>query len=204
VPIGASLDALAGTTEVIENNGPKPFFLADQWARYFVRENAEFNTGALNRSDFLELFNESRNKFSSVIDSANPDLGAFHKAGGKLLVWHGLADQLIYPQDTVHYLKAVERSIGSQTATADFFRVFLAPGVDHCGYGAAPTAGAAPVDPFAALVSWVEQGTPPEELLAKTPPSVKERFTRKLCRYPKKAAYIGFGDASVASNYRCS
>jgi hypothetical protein len=204
MPIGASLDALAGTTENSGNNGPKPFFLADQWARYFVKGNPKFNTGALDRSHFLELLTESRAKFAGIIDSANPDLGAFKKAGGKLLVWHGLADHLIYPQDSIHYLKAVERSIGSQAAAADFFRLFLAPGVDHCGYGAVPTVGAVPVDPFAALLSWVENGTAPEVLQAETPPTAKDHFTRKICRYPLKATYSGHGDAGVASSYRCS
>lgn len=204
MPIGASLDVLAGTTEVIGNNGPKPFFLADQWARYFVKENPEFNTAGLNRSGFLDLFTESTKKFSGVIDSANPDLRAFQKAGGKLLVWHGLADQLIYPQDTINYLKAVERSIGSHTDTANFFRLFLAPGVDHCGYGAVPDPGAVPVDPFAALVSWVENGTAPEALQGETPPTAKNHFTRKICRYPLKAIYTGFGDVGIASSYHCS
>ncbi|KAI5463675.1 Tannase/feruloyl esterase [Mariannaea sp. PMI_226] len=204
LPVGANLNALAGTTNVTGHNGPNPFFLADQWASYFVKENPKFNTGALSESDFLELFAESRKKFSNIMDSADPDIRAFKKAGGKLLVWHGLADQLIYPQDSIHYLKAVEQKIGSHADTANFFRLFLAPGVDHCGYGAVPSAGAIPVDPFAALVSWVQDGTPPEELQAETAPTAKDHFTRKVCRYPLKATYIGHGDAGTASNYRCS
>ncbi|KAF7550751.1 hypothetical protein G7Z17_g5504 [Cylindrodendrum hubeiense] len=203
IPIGASFAALAYTTT--EANGVNgtgvPFFLADAWVRYFVKENPEFDTTSLDSAQLVELFYESKSKFGSIMDSADPDLSKFKKAGGKLLVWHGLADQLIYPQDSIRYLQEVEQIMGGEVATKDFFRLFLAPGVDHCGFG--PTPGAVPTAPFNALLSWVENGVVPEILEAETLPNSTAHFTRKICRYPLVAKYRGRGDRAAAKNYVC-
>lgn len=203
MPIGASLDALADTQLIngTAENGPYPFFLPETWIQYFVKQNPAFDVTAINTAEFANIFAASKTKYDKLIGSANPDLSAFKRSGGKLLVWHGLADQLIYPQDSVKYLKEVEQKLGGEDATSNFFRLFLAPGVDHCAYGT--PAGAVPVDPFAALVSWVENGTAPETLLAETKIGAPAHFTRKICRYPLIAKYRGCGDPNVAESYSC-
>jgi hypothetical protein len=202
VPIGASLAGLAGTTtEVNGTSGTAlPFSVAADWAKYFVKADPKFDTTALDTKAFTKLFQESKHKLSSIIESADPNLSRFAKAGGKLLVWHGLADQIIFPQDSVNYLHEVEKTVGP-LHTSDFFRLFLAPGVDHCGYG--PTPGAVPSSPLDALVSWVEDGIAPESLEAETLPQSPHSFTRKICRYPLVAKHSPCSDPSVASSYTC-
>jgi hypothetical protein len=202
MPIGASLADLAKT---LGDNGTRvgePFFVSDTWIRYFVKADPAFDTTQFDIAGFTKIFRESKRKFDSLIGSADPDLSGFKKSGGKLLVWHGLADQLIYPQDSVHYLEQVEHIMGGKSAAIEkFFRLFLAPGVDHCGYGV--PAGAVLTDPLTSLVAWVENGTAPEVLLAETKDGSPKHFTRKVCPYPKVAKYRGCGNPDVAESYKC-
>ncbi|XWW94384.1 hypothetical protein V2A60_002327 [Cordyceps javanica] len=203
--IGASLSPLAGTQLTNGTNGPMPFFLAQQWVQYFVKQNASFDVGTLTSAEFESVLMDSKNRFDAIIGSSNPDLSAFKKGGGKLLAWHGLADQLIFPQDTVQYLNEVEHFLGGGNATNSFFRLFLAPGVDHCAYssGQAFAVGAAPVDPLAALISWVEDGNAPVALDGESGPTATPHFTRKICKYPLKPKYVGCGSKTLAKNFVC-
>ncbi|KAH6871492.1 Tannase/feruloyl esterase [Thelonectria olida] len=203
LPIGASLVALANTTSTISgtNGQGVSFGVADAWARYFVKADPDFDTASLDSQGLTNLFYESKTKFGSIMDSSNPDLRPFKKAGGKLIVWHGLSDQLIFPQDSIRYLKEVEKVMGGEIRTRDFFRLFLAPGVDHCGYG--PTSGAVPSSPFESLVSWVEKDHIPAALEAETLANASTHFTRKICSYPLVAKYRGYGDVSVSKSYTC-
>lgn len=131
-----------------------------------------------------------------LLATADPALDPFHEAGGKLLVWHGLADGLFPADQSIHYRNEVAQLSGEETE--DFFRLFLAPGVDHCGGGTGPR----PVDPLAALVTWVEEGTAPDQLSARTTTDDGVVRERNLCAYPLVQVYAG-GDANVASSFTC-
>ncbi|KAF5245920.1 hypothetical protein FAUST_1507 [Fusarium austroamericanum] len=202
---GASLDALANTNEANGTSTGAPFFVADGWARYFVKADPSFDTSALDSNKFESLFIESRDEFSHIMDSSDPDLRLFEQAGGKLLMWHGLEDQLIYPQGSIRYVNEVKSLFagpGESCKVDDFLRLFLVPGVDHCGY--ANTHGAALSDPFGALVNWVERKKAPEQLHAKTPHTAQLQFTRKVCQYPFLARFNGKGNPSDAQSYSCT
>lgn len=93
-------------------------------------------------------------------DANNPDLSRFRAAGGKLIVYHGLADQLVMPRSTVAYYDAVTRAMGGLAPTRTFARLFLIPGLNHCWGGD----GATVIDQIAALEDWVERGKAPEVL----------------------------------------
>ncbi|RFN48826.1 hypothetical protein FIE12Z_6881 [Fusarium flagelliforme] len=201
---GASLNSLAKTQDVNGTLTAAPFFVADGWARYFVKANPAFDTTHLDSKTFESLFLESRDKFSHIMDSADPDLRHFEQSGGKLLIWHGLEDDLIYPQDSIHYVNDVKSHLaihGKNYPVDEFLRLFLVPGVDHCGYN--NHHGAALVDPFSALVNWVENGMAPKQLPAQTPPTAQKQFTRKVCQYPSVARFDGKGDPSQAGSYHC-
>lgn len=131
-----------------------------------------------------------------LLATADPALDPFHEAGGKLLVWHGLADGLFPADQSIHYRNEVALLSGEETS--DFFRLFLAPGVDHCGGGTGPQ----PVDPLAALVEWVEDGTAPDQLPARTTTEDGVVRERNLCAYPQVQVYEG-GDADLASSFTC-
>lgn len=93
-----------------------------------------------------------------------PDISAFADAGGRMIVWHGLADALVTPEKTVAWHGAVSEALGVQARDATV-SLHMIPGLDHCGILPGP-AGAtqADLDPLSALEAWLESGTPPEDL----------------------------------------
>ncbi|EAQ83099.1 hypothetical protein CHGG_10917 [Chaetomium globosum CBS 148.51] len=190
LPVDAPLTTLAETQDV---NGTHrtgaPFFVASDWVKYFVKADPSFDLSVLSSTTLREVFDESVSKFASVIDSSDPDLSGFRNAGGKLLVWHGGADNIIFPQDSIRYHSEVKKKMRlSQRRVDDFFRLFIAPGVDHCAQGSID--GAGPTDALGSLMEWVEKGRAPGELAAATLDTAKTRFTRKLCPYPLVARVL--------------
>jgi feruloyl esterase len=154
------------------------------------------------------------------------DLSQFRAHGGKFLMYHGWADPLVPPQDDVNYflrLVSRERQTGSGgnaalTQVQQFYRLFMAPGMGHCGGGPGPNVfGGAnnpggPADPqhnvLLALQHWVEDGVAPEEVIAtkyvSNTPTQGVAMTRPLCVFPKVPQYTGSGDPSDAANFTCA
>jgi hypothetical protein len=135
----------------------QPFFVSQAWVKFFVTKDPGYDLTKINYKTFSQLYASSVRQYDQVIGTNDPDLRAFARAGGKLLTWHGLADQLIPTQATVDYHA---RAFGVRDVD-DFYRLFLLPGVDHCG-----TTGPAVSDDdaLAALIKWVEHGRAPEVL----------------------------------------
>jgi feruloyl esterase len=181
---GTPFSWLAATTKPpLRPRHGAPFAVAQDWIRYFVKQQPGFDTSTVGYSEFERLFRQSHARYSRVIGTDDPDLSAFRAAGGKMITWHGLADQVIFPQDTVDYRRRVEAAMGGPQATDRFYRVFLAPGAGHCSGGTGPT----PTGPLAALVAWVEHGHAPDTLPAATTNAYRRKVTSNLCRYPQTA-----------------
>jgi feruloyl esterase len=132
------------------------------------------------------------------VDAVNPDLRAFQTAGGKLLLYHGWADPVVPPEDTIGYYRQVEKSLGSSTENS--VRLFLVPGMGHCGGGP----GASTFDSLQALDAWVMNGTAPDSIDASHVEAGKATMTRPLCAFPKVARWDGHGDTSQESSYHCA
>jgi hypothetical protein len=136
-----------------------------------------------------------------VIGTDNPDLTEFRSRGGKAIVWHGWADQLISAQGTVDYYERVTKQMGGPEKTSEFLRLFMAPGVAHCGGGSGPV----PAGQLEALLAWVEDGKAPETLTAvRRDQAGAVTRSRPLCRYPFVAKYRGTGSTDDAANFVCS
>jgi hypothetical protein len=178
----------------------KPFVVADLWVKNFVERDLGLDTTALSYEQFEQTFRSSQRQFHDVIGSDDPDLSAFARSGGKLLSWHGQADQLVPTQGTVDYRERVERRFGGPARVDSFYRLFLLPGVAHCGGGA----GAQPTDALGALVKWVEEGQAPATLATSTTREDGTVVTRDVCSYPHVTRYDGHGDPASASSYRCA
>ena len=189
---GASFDGLAGSTSA---GAAAPFPISSDWFTYWLAKNPDFDWHSLTTANFTKWFEQSRAEYHDVLGTDDPDLSAFRGGGGKLILWHGLADQLIFPQGTVDYYQRMAADMGGVQRTEQFARLFLAPGVAHCAGGS----GAAPVDPLASLVKWVEQGEAP-----KTLPAANGTVTRPLCPWPAVARYTGHGSTDDAGNFRCA
>jgi hypothetical protein len=97
------------------------------------------------------------------IDATSPDLSVFAGAGGKLILWHGLADPHIAPANTLALHKAMIDTMGATEVTG-FNRLYLLPGVAHCGGGRGPSQ----LDLLTPMLAWVETGTAPEAILTAT------------------------------------
>jgi feruloyl esterase len=138
-----------------------------------------------------------------IIDTNDADLHAVKKRGGKVIWVHGTQDIAIPVFDSLDYYRRVAASHGGTPdydALQPWFRLYLEPGLGHCffGYGGVTT-GFQAVDPFLALVNWVEKDVAPDSILG-------ESFvghTRPLCPYPKTAIYNGSGSSEDASSYHC-
>ncbi|KAJ4166711.1 hypothetical protein NW765_007955 [Fusarium oxysporum] len=188
MPKGASLAELAAMKTVNGTTTGAPFFVADTWARNFVKTDPSFDTSQLDIAGFEKLFSQSRDRFGHIMDSSDPNLQPFKKG-----------------VESVRYFREVERNFKSKGKDEDlgnFIRLFLAPGVDHCGFG--KSAGAVPTDPFGALLAWVEDEKPPHTLDAHTKADALTQFSRKICQYPAVAKYKGRGNTNDSKNYICA
>ncbi|KAH7141892.1 Tannase/feruloyl esterase [Dactylonectria macrodidyma] len=198
-PPGAPFDGLANTIVIHGRTERVPFDSGEAWMRYFVAQDPNFDTANMTYDTFESLFSKSVNVYTDILGTDNPDLTAFKKAGGKLLTWHGLADPYITHPGTTRYWDKLQKRMGGPEVVDDFYRVFLAPGVAHCGGGYGPV----PVDPLTALVSWVERGNAPKTLFASGDRNGVE-ITRQLCPYPRYLKYNGYGDLSDSKSFYCS
>jgi feruloyl esterase len=206
-PITNPFDGLANTTASGGKTIGVPFPLILQYLGTWVQRNPpvpagtwDWTTTTLARFD--QLFEQSVDMYGKVMGTDNPDLRPFERSGGKLLMWHGLADQLIFPQGSINYYNRVQRLIGSPRETADFARLFLAPGVTHCGLFAP---GPVPDHPLGQLVQWVENDKAPASLngVGRDPTTGTVTETRPICMYPNVARYVGRGPTTDAASFEC-
>jgi len=196
---GADLGALVSS----RGNPPKaqPFAFTNDWLKYWITENPQFDSNTLTPEAFLRYWDQSVEEYGIVIGTDNPDLSAFRDHGGKLVLWHGWADQLITPEGTIDYYKRVLQQMGGSQKVAQFLEFFLAPGIGHCGGGAGPT----PYGQLDAVLSWVENAKAPATLpAARRDQTGAITRSRPLCQYPQVAKYKGTGSTDDAANFSCS
>ncbi len=134
-----------------------------------------------------------------TINVTDVDLSRFKASQGKILMYHGWSDLFILPQITVSYYQAVQEKLG-QEETLSFFRLFMVPGMAHCGDGS----GVSQFDTIDTLINWVEAGRVPERIDAKRIVNGAEDRTRPLCPYPQIARYQGSGSIDDANNFECA
>jgi feruloyl esterase len=160
-------------------------------------------------------YRDAVERTAKVLDAVDPDLSAFKARGGKLILYHGWQDPAIPAQATIDYHDAVTKTLGKPSADA-LVRLYMAPGVQHCGGGPGPDAfggtgdwssDAASHNLRAALVEWVEKGTAPGPVVATkyegSGGDRKATMTRPLCPHPQEAKYKGSGDVNDAASFEC-
>lgn len=145
---------------------------------------------------------------SSIMDATDPDLTSFLRNNeGKLIIYHGLTDALSVAAATVNYFRDLVQATfaGNLDEASRHARLFLAPGMGHCGGGAGPNDW----DKLAPLVDWVERGTAPDSIVATHRSAGQVDNERPLCPFPARARYSGPAGRGnepanwVAANFRC-
>jgi len=159
----------------------------------------------------VKLANDQQGR---TLNADDPNLKAFAARGGKLIMYHGWSDAALPPLGAIQYFEEVRAALGRQQTDA-FMRLYMAPGVQHCGGG--PGANSfgqdgipsdAQHDIHEALEQWVEKGTAPDRIIASkfSDPADHSKgvaMTRPLCPYPQFAKYKGSGDTNDAANFAC-
>ncbi len=155
-------------------------------------------------------------KLAPILNATDPNLKAFRARGGKLILYHGWNDAALPPLNTINYYQSVVANLG-QRESSTFMRLFMVPGMQHCGGGPGPNSFGAMVtgaqsdpqrDLTLALERWVEEGIAPDRIIASkrlvTDPKNSLTRTRPLCPYPQVARYKGSGSTDEAASFDCT
>ena len=151
-------------------------------------------------------------KTADALNATNADLSGFRSHGGKLILYHGWNDPAIPALNTVNYYQNVIAKMGRPAADS-FTRLYMVPGMQHCGGGPGPENFGEALDATSSdpqhniritLENWVEKGTAPSSfVVSKAASANSPEITRPLCPYPQTAKYKGTGDPNKAENFSC-
>jgi feruloyl esterase len=216
-PVGAELDptgwrlwftgGLDLTTDDIEfqegaraaSNFPEPVTPNAQYAfgngvmKYLIYNDPDWSYVDYDFEDFLS----ASVRVASTLNATDPDLTAFRKRGGKLLIYNGWGDMALSPFGTIEYYESV---LNHDSTAAEDVRLILKPGVMHCAGGPGPFV----VDYLDVIDDWVETGKAPEQLIAfwiNTDGQLAG--SRPVCAYPTVVKYNGAGGPKEASSFTC-
>jgi feruloyl esterase len=136
--------------------------------------------------------------FGEIYDTwKDVELSAFRAHGGKLLIHHGVSDPIFSANESIRYVNRLIAADHGPVQAGSFARLFLVPGMTHCGGGLATDQ----YDTLTAMINWVENGNAPDRIVAKGA-SFPGR-TRPLCPFPTYARYTGQGSIDDASSFVC-
>lgn len=172
------------------------YVTGDQWAKYFVTRDAALDTLSFDPLN-PGAWTSRVQAVSAITDATDPDLRPFFSRGGRLILLHGQADEVISGNSTIDYYQRVVATVGADTV-AQNLRFYMVPGMGH-GTGVFIPAW----DSLAALEDWVERGLAPSTpVAADSVPGTYGR-TRPLCQFPSWPKYRGTGSLDAAVNYSC-
>ena len=172
---------------------PTPVGYAVDYFKYVVFKDPGWDPLSLNFDSHVAVAASPGNR---IFDATDANLTPFTARGGKLIMYQGWAEPGIPPRNLVAYYDEVQQKT---TAAADAVRLFMVPGMGHCGGGN----GTSTFDMVAALDAWVTKGTAPARISASRLRDGKVDRTRPLCAWPRVAAYPGSGSVDDESNFEC-
>jgi feruloyl esterase len=176
--------------------GQQPFGIGAQMFQYMVFKDQSWDFKTLNFDSHMDLVDTIE---KGAINALDPNLRPFIARGGKLIQYHGWADPQIPASSSTQYYDSVVNAMGGADRVKDNYRLFMIPGMAHCGGGT----GTATFDMLTALEAWVEQGKAPAQIPASRVVNGKTDRTRPLCPYPQVATYKGSGSVDDAANFVC-
>jgi feruloyl esterase len=180
----------------VQAQGPEPSAnIYDQY-RYVVFKDPNWDWKTFNFDSDVVRGDRPENV---VMNATDPNMKAFFERGGKLLLYHGWSDPNIPALNTINYYKSVVDTMGGTAEAANNVRLFLAPGMGHCGGGEGPNV----FDKVGALERWVENGIAPDSVIASHSTDGTVDRTRPLCPYPQVARYKSAGSIDDAASFVC-
>jgi hypothetical protein len=174
--------------------GPRPFGVATSYMADLVFKDPKWDFRTF---DYDKDVQRSLGAGAAVLDVPPNGLGSFLSDGRKLLLSHGWADGLIPPTSTVNFYTELTARLGKRKTEGA--RLFMIPGMGHCGGGDGPFV----FDAISTIDQWVETGHAPERIVVSNPPGASTR-TRPLCPHPQEAVYTGSGSTDEEKNFKCS
>jgi feruloyl esterase len=175
--------------------GPEPAALFLDQFRYVVYQDPDWDW----RTFDLQRDAAKANAVDKDVDELDPHLAPFAKRGGKLLLYHGWADQQVAPGSSIEFYQSALDLSKDPVENSDWIRLFMLPGMGHCSGGEGPDT----FDEINVIEQWVEQGKAPAQIIATHATAGKVDRTRPLCPYPQVARYNGSGSIDEASNFSC-
>jgi Tannase and feruloyl esterase len=174
----------------------------DAFARYLGYTNKVMPSWQLADLKFTVASFWRTVRSSSYLAAMDPNLSRFQHRGGKLLLWHGWGDQHISPQGTLAYYHEMRTTMGARRVSS-FAKLYLFPGVAHCGGNQPGNASEGPnvFDVLTPVMAWVESGRHPWKIVASKVVDDKVTQTRPVFPYPAVARYDGTGSTDVAANF---
>jgi feruloyl esterase len=192
---GATASGWANSIVATQPNAkPADFNLAEGVFKYLVLDPPQPNYDTMTL-DFDKAPGTVM-RWSKLADAKDADLSKFSKRSGKLIMTYGWADQILQPLMGVNYYESVS---AKNKNAADFARLFMVPGMAHCGGGIGPDRN----DAVTAVIDWVEKGKAPDQIIASKVTNGQVVRTRPLCPYPQVARYKGQGSIDDAANFSC-
>lgn len=176
--------------------GAQPLAFPREMYQYVFFQDPQWDYRTLNLDTDVARAEKAH---GGAMDAIDPDLSAFIKRGGRLLQYHGWSDQAVAPENSIDYYDAVVKRLGGSPRVQNAYRLFMVPGMGHCGGGAGPNS----FDMLTALERWVEQGEAPARILASRVEEGAVKRSRPLCPFPQTARYTGSGSTDDAANFVC-
>jgi hypothetical protein len=169
---------------------PPAYTFVNEFLRYFFFSDPTYDVRRFDLVHDRHVLEGLR----AELDATDPDFTAYARGGGKLLITHGWANPALNAAAAVQYYDEVAEATRVHPIDG-YLRLFMVPGMFHCGGGPGPHT----FDALSTMESWLHQGLAPDWMTASG-----ESGERLLCPYPDVAVHDGTNSVSVASSFTCS
>ncbi|WP_420636934.1 tannase/feruloyl esterase family alpha/beta hydrolase [Candidatus Palauibacter sp.] len=201
-PFGGESDAAGWRLWITQGEAPVGpdipnlhYAFGTEMHKYIIFDDPEFDYSTFDFSDYF-AWEEQTRRAAKILNATDTDLSGFKTGGGKLILWTGWSDPAIPAAGTLSYYEGVA---GGDEEADDYLRLFMLPGVLHCGGGPGPDF----VDWISAIQDWVEVDEAPERLVATKVSEGAVAMQRPACAWPAQAVYDGSGDPKREDSFEC-